>query len=374
MMLRKILLIINLLSIFPLSVAAQEATPENTATEDPVFEVEEVVKRDFVTSITFTVDDRMFWTEKLGVVGMMTADGTVQEEPVVEVEVKSDNEQGLLSMIFDPAFEENRFFYIFYTRPAGPTQLAPQNVIIRYRLNEENKGVDPLQLFAIDVPADKGDQHNGGRLRFGPDGFLYFSLGDMGSASSGQRLDTPLSKIHRVAIIGNQLLPAPGNPTPGQTVWATGVRNTFSFIFDPVSQGILATENGPSCDDEINLIYAGQNYGWSADVDCDDPLPMRQLDGRPPLISWTPTVAPTGIMLYEGDAFPAWKGQLFYCTYKIFGPYRVQLNENHTQFATPPVLVSLPKDKECMIELIQGPDDYIYYSHISAIYRLVPGE
>ncbi len=373
-MLGKVLMCLGMLLLM-LPAAAQEVTPEATAAvEEPAFTIEKLVEAPLVTSITFTPDGRMFWTEKGGIIGMMEADGTVQEEPVLEITVKTDNEQGLLSIVFDPAFEENQFFYIFYTRPASATQRAPQNIIVRYRLDEENKPVDPLELLAIDIPADKGDQHNGGRLRFGPDGFFYFSLGDMGGASSGQQLDVPRAKIHRAIIAGNQLLPAPGNPTPGRTMWATGVRNTFSFIFDPVSQGILATENGPSCDDEINLIYPGQNYGWSADVNCADPPAIRQIAGRPPLISWTPTISPTGIMLYDGEAFPAWQGQVFYCTFKTFGPYRLQMNENHTQFITDPVLIKLPQGQECMIELLQGPDGYIYYSHISAIYRLIPAE
>lgn len=368
----RILFLLTVLMLVVIPGAAQDVTPPATTVEEPAFVVEEIAKADLVTSINFAPDGRMFWTEKAGAVRMRGVDGVIQEEPVLKVEPKTDNEQGLLSIEFDPGFEENGLFYIFYTRPAGSGLPNPQNVIMRYRLNEENQGVDPVQLMAFDVDIDKGDRHNGGRLMFGPDGFLYFSLGDFGRAGTGQRLDTPLSKIHRVAISGNQMFPAPGNPFPGNTMWASGFRNTFSFIFDPVSKGILATENGPTCDDEINLVYPGQNYGWSDDVTCDDPLPVRQIAGRQPLISWTPTISPTGIMLYDGDAFPEWKGQLFYCTFKTLGPYHVQLNENHTQFVGDPVLVKMPPGQECFIELQQGPDGYIYYSHLMSINRMVP--
>ena len=368
-MFRSLLLLVCLCIVLVVPVAAQDAPP---AVAEPAFRVEEVVKADMVTSIVFTADGSMYWTEKLGVVRRMAPDGTVQADPVVQVEAKTDNEQGLLSIAFDPKFEENRLFYIFYTRLPIATQKVGQDVIVRYRMDETYKGVEPVQLLAIDLPDNDRNEHNGGRLRFAADGSLYYSLGDLGFAAAGQDTASPLAKIHRVIVAGNQLVAAPGNPQAGQSMWAMGVRNTFSFAFDPVSKGILATENGPACDDEINLIYPGQNYGWGLSVNCDNPLPLRQIDGRPPLISWTPTVAPTGIMVYDGDAFPAWKGQVFFCTFKTFGPYHVQMNEKHTQFAGDPVLLPLQPGQECFIEIMQGPDGYIYYSHISAIYRLVP--
>lgn len=365
----KLLILLTLLCVV-LSVQAQDSNPD--------YRVEPVLERPFITSVIWAPDGRMFWTEKNGILGVASPEGQIQQAPVLELEVQTFNEQGLLSIALDPAFEENHFFYVFYTAPFSVNNTQPANLIVRYT-EQDGLGINPIQLFRIDVPVYDPDEaenaqsnHNGGRLRFGPDGFLYVSIGDLGNRSVAQDINNVGGKIHRFVVAGNQLVAAPGNPYVGNSVWALGLRNTFSFAFDPFSGHMFATENGPECDDEINLIVAGQNYGWIADVDCNDPPAVRQAAGARPLISWSPTIAPTGIMIYDGEAFPGWQGQLFYCAFKIGELRRVQLNEARTQFAGDPVLITAPHEQRCAIELAQGPDGYIYYSNSNGLYRLTP--
>ncbi|MBL8160429.1 MAG: PQQ-dependent sugar dehydrogenase [Anaerolineae bacterium] len=344
------------------------------ADDNPAYIIEEVIEQPMITSIVWASDGRMFWTEKDdGRVRMMNTDGTIQEEPVIQVEVLTDNEQGLLSMALDPAFDENGFFYVFYTAPASVANPLASNLVVRYTL-QDGVGINPLTLLQIDLPDNDLAMHNGGRLRFGPDDkFLYVAVGDLGAAHVSQDINNIGGKIHRFIIANNQLLPAPGNPFIGNSVFAYGVRNTFSFVFDPENSSVLyGTENGPDCDDEINRIVMGGNYGWTQDVKCDDPIGIRQAGGLPPLISWTPTVAPTGIMFYTGEAFPGWQGQLFYCTWKENELRRARLNEDHTAFDGEPKLVSAPYGQHCQIELAQGPDGFIYITNIFGMYRLRP--
>lgn len=359
-------------------VGAQEATAQPTLAYRSTYKSELVLERLFVTSIVWASDGRMFWTEKNGVVGTMSPDGVVQEEPVVEIEVQAVNEQGLLSIALDPKFDENHYFYVFYTMPPDVNNSGPGNVIVRY-LYEDGVGKSPVQLFRIEIPkagsVEYRDLHNGGRIKFGPaDGFFYVALGDLGIRSAGQDFNVPSGKIHRFVVSGNTLIPAPGNPFPGNSTWITGVRNTFAFTFDPLTGLILATENGPECDDEINLLIPGQNYGWSADIDCNSPIEQRQASGVKPLVSWTPTIAPTGIMLYDGDIFPDWKGKLFYCAWKTEEMSYFEMNEKHTQLVGTAVTLELPGAKKCSIELAQGPDGLIYYSNITGMFRLEPLE
>ncbi len=359
-------------------VSAQEATEEPAIPYRSNYKSEVVVERIFITSIVWAPDGRMFWTEKDGLVGTMSPDGVVQEDPVVSITVQALNEQGLLSIALDPKFDENHFFYVFFTMPPDVNNPSPGNVIMRYTY-EEGVGSSPVQLFRIDIPKGEGvefrDLHNGGRLRFGPtDGFLYVSLGDLGIREAGQDFNVLSGKIHRFLVSGTTLLAAPGNPFAGNSTWITGVRNTYSFTFDPLTKLFFATENGPDCDDEINLIIPGQNYGWSADINCESPIEQRQASGIKPLVSWTPTIAPTGIMLYDGDAFPDFKGKLFYCAWKTEELSFFELNEKHTQFVGDAVTVELPGAKKCSIELAQGPDGLIYYSNITGMYRLEPLE
>lgn len=348
---------------------AQDATEEPD--ENPQYVIEQVIEQPFITSIVWTSDGRMFWSEKEGRVRFMNPDGTVPEEPVIEVEVLTENEQGLLSMVLDPKFDENNFFYVFYTAKESVANPSPANLIVRYTL-QDGIGTAPVQLLRIELPDNEFALHNGGRLRFGADGFFYVSIGDMGNLSAPQDLNNIGGKIHRYVVAGTQLVPAPGNPYLGNSVWALGVRNTFSFVFDSLSTAIFATENGPECDDEINRIVPAGNYGWTNRVDCNNPIDVRQAEGLKPMISWTPTIAPTGILIYTGESFLGWQNQLFYCSFKLEELRRVKLTEDRTAFAGEPELVSAPKDQRCQIEIAQGPDGNIYYSNIFGMFRLRP--
>lgn len=348
---------------------AQDATEEPD--ENPAYLIELVVEQPMITSIVWAPDGRMFWTEKDGRIRFMNPDGTIPEEPVIEVEVLTENEQGILSMVLDPKFEENNFFYVFYTAPASVANPTPANLIIRYTL-VDGIGASPIQLMRIELPDNGLALHNGGRMHFGADGFFYVSVGDMGNLHVAQDVNHVGGKIHRFVVAGTQLVPAPGNPYLGNSVWALGVRNTFSFVFDSLSSVIFATENGPECDDEINRIIPGGNYGWTDRVDCTNPIEVRQADGLKPMISWTPTISPTGIMVYTGESFPGWKDQLFYCSYKLEELRRVKLTEDRTAFAEEPILVSAPQGQRCQIELAQGPDGNIYFSNITGVFRMRP--
>lgn len=366
---RKIVLVLFLLLVTGIgTVPAQEDDGANVA-----YQTELIIERPFVTSIIWGPDGNIYWTEKDGLVQMMTPDGVPAEEPVLQLTVANTNEQGLMSMVFNPNFEENPYFYVYYTRPPDVGGSNELNVLERYTL-ADGKGIDRVEMLRIEIPNNEQYRHNGGRLKFGPnDGFLYVPIGDLGSANSGQNFQSMLGKIHRFAVLDTQIVPAPGNPFPGNSIWATGVRNTFGMAFDMQTGYLFGTENGPTCDDEINLIIAGQNYGWSGDISCDDPPAMRQSGGLPPLISWTPTISPTGIIIYDGAAFPEWQGDLFYCTFNNIKMYRVLLNDHRTRFASDPMEVPAPtKEQSCSIEIAQSPEGYIYYSTVGAIYRMIP--
>lgn len=339
---------------------------------NPPFVVEDIIERPFITSIVWASDGRMFWTEKDGIVGLQNADGTFQAEPVVTVPVMTGGEQGLQSIALDPAFDENGYFYIYYTTPASPTSPNNADVLTRFQF-QNGTGINPLEMLRVPLPENDLQLHNGGRIRFSEvDGFMYLSIGDLGRPAAGQDFNILPGKIHRYTVVGNQLVPAPNNPFPGNSMWAMGLRNTFSFAFDPGTNNIFATENGPDCDDEINLILPNGNYGWTADIDCEDDPASRQSNGLPPLISWTPTISPTGILIYDGAAFPDWQGQLFYCSFKLGELRRQRLNTFRTRFEGDSVLVPAPPDHRCHIEVAQSPEGYIYYSNQTGMFRLVP--
>src|SRR5262249_10555176 len=149
-------------------------------------------------------------------------------------------------------------------------------------------------------------QHNSGNVHFDKDGLLYISIGDYGDATNSQNLNVPQGKIHRFKVTNDGLKPADGNPFPNSSIYAYGLRNTFDFTIDPISGAVFGSENGFHCDDEINLILPGKNYGWSEKygTQCFGTQPLDLPNYMPPLLSYTPTIAPTGIVVYDGDAFP----------------------------------------------------------------------
>lgn len=184
--------------------------------------------------------------------------------------------------------------------------------------------------------------------------------------------------IHRFEVTDSGLQPAPGNPFGAESsIYAYGLRNLFDFTFDPYSDTIFGTENGPSCDDEINVVLPGRNYGWDVDYQC---MGLENLTDFPdyqrPLLSYTPTIAPTGIVVYDGEAFPQWQGNLFFCDWNRGILHRVVLDDTRTQ-ALGVFNIELG-DTQCRLDLVIGPDNGLYFGTVGdgggSIMRILPVE
>jgi glucose/arabinose dehydrogenase len=351
------------------------ALPAGAQDTTPGYTVEALHMIPFVTTIVWAPDGRMFFTDKSGGVHVVSSDGVLQEPPVVEVKVRQQNEDGLQSIALDPHFDENHYFYIYYTEYGE--EMPYTNVMVRYT-ERDGVGSEPLELLRFSVESELY-AHNGGRLLFGQDGYLYISIGDLehwpGRAQDPGYLE---GKIHRYAIINDMLQPALNNPFGSSSAYAIGLRNVFAFMFDPISGAIFATVNGPDCDDALLRIDPGQNFGWGMESPdaanyanyCDNP--NRRAGAAPFLIDYAPTIAPTGILIYDGDAFPEWRGDLFFCAFKTGKMQRVSLNAERTALAGEPQDVATDPQPNCFIEVAEGPDGNIYYSGLLGIYRIAP--
>jgi glucose/arabinose dehydrogenase len=230
--------------------------------------------------------EQLFYTEKdtgqVRVRILRTAKDTVW---TIIPNVATEGSQGLLGLALDPSWRqgpEHRWVYAYYTDegvedPNTPGEDAPdRNVIVRMR--KSGSGLVTETLLVI---PDAEVPHNGGVLRFGPDRKLYAVVGDGTVEARAQDPADPAGKMLRINKDGS--IPA-SNPFPGSPVFSFGHRNSFGFTFDPRTGHLWQTENGPECNDEVNLVVEGGNYAWGPNQDCgslEPPLDTNQ-DGPSP--------------------------------------------------------------------------------------------
>jgi YVTN family beta-propeller protein len=315
----------------------------------------------YPVTFTFAPDGTLFYDElKTGKIRIVR-NGQLLPDPFYQFKVAGQPETGLIGLTLDPEFSTNHYVYVFYTSvPDGQDNGGPNGPNEVVRLTDvADKGTDLTPILS-DLPS--APIHNSGTIRFGPDGKLYVSLGDNDQGSNAQDLGTLAGKILRVNPDGT--LPS-DNPFVGQAgkqgaIWSYGLRNPFSFDFDPVSQQLLATENGPGDNDELDLLVKGGNSGWP-------PSGYKYRSGVvDPIAVMNPPIAPTGMTFYTGDQIPEWKNDWFYCNYHQGQLRRVRLAPESRDRV---VFEEVVKNG-CSLDVATGPDGALYYSGPKGIYRL----
>jgi glucose/arabinose dehydrogenase len=311
-------------------------------------------------AMAFDPQGRLFYTERSGAVRLF-ANGALQASPVITFPNIYNGaqciESRLLGIAIDPQFSANHYVYAYYTEPLECNVAVDR--VVRF---VENGGVSG-SATDIFTSTQTGPLHNGGILNFGPDGKLYVTLGDDNNAVTAQDVAVKAGKMHRINPDGTM----PGdNPVFTQTgalpsIYAIGMRNPFGFAFDTVVESrIFMSDNGPECDDELNRVEAGYNYGWRASYPCDDATPDPTYNTVAPLW-YVPQgqnpAAPTGVEVYDGSAIPAWQDHLFMCSFADRKLRHFYLNDVRTQVTT----VATVQGVECGMDLETGPDGALYY-------------
>lgn len=215
-----------------------------TAVKQAASSAEVVVENlDTPWALDFLPGGKMIFTERSGRVSMFDGKKTTL---LAEIPVSESAESGLLGLAVDPKFSDSRYVYVYYTRPGG------FNRISRF-VFDDGKLKDESVLLDL-IPA--ADFHDGGRLKFGPDGMLYATTGDATDSYSAQDINSLAGKVLRMKKDGS----VPGDNPFGNYVWSYGHRNPEGLAW---YNGVLyESEHGPNKNDEINMIVEGGNYGW----------------------------------------------------------------------------------------------------------------
>ena len=332
-------------------------------------------------SLAFLPDGRMLVTERPGRIRIVSRNGRLSPPLGNVPRVFASGQGGLLDVILDRDFAQNRTIYFSYAEPfngGGRTALA------RARLddNEMPRLADVKVVYRQHGPASRG-KHFGSRIVQANDGNLFVTNGEhFTDRDMAQTFDNDLGKIVHITPDG---APAPGNPfanKPGARpeIWSYGHRNPQGLAINPADGKLWEQEHGPMGGDEINLIVPGHNYGW--------PLVCYGVnyDGTPvgtgkatmvgvedPLWHWTPSIAPSGMAFYTGNLFPSWKGSLFNGALKSEMLVRLELKGDKVVIEE-----RLLQDlRERIRDVRQGPDGALYLltdNRSGRVLRIVPAQ
>lgn len=297
------------------------------------------------------------------------ANPAVDAEPVQGVpEVPRLGGAGLQEIILHPDFPSNHLIYFTYNKvDQGDKQQKPKLAVALARGRFDGRRITDVQLL---FTGEWQDTASGARLTFGNDGMLYMTTGGpFGQKASD--LDSVYGKIIRLRDDGS--VPA-DNPFVGKSgarpeVYAYGFRDQLGLVTHRVTGAILATDHGPNGGDEVNRILPGRDYGWpkySFGRDYAGPRISETPLGpgvEQPLLLWIPSIAPSGLEVYTGDRFPAWKGNLFVGSARrgeiprTGGLERVVVNKNLEELRRETLLTEL----HLRIRFVrQGPDGLLY--------------
>lgn len=212
------------------------------------------------TAMSFAPDGRLFVCQQGGALRVIGPSG-LAGLPFVSLTVDSNGERGLLGVAFDPAFASNQFVYVYYTVPGSP----PHNRVSRFTANGD-VAVAGSELILMDLPnLTSATNHNGGAMHFGPDGKLYVAVGENASSLNAQDDTNVLGKMLRLNTNGSIPTDNPfyaQNSGQARAIWAKGLRNPFTFAFQPGTGRMHINDVGQNTWEEVNLGVAGANYGW----------------------------------------------------------------------------------------------------------------
>ena len=337
-------------------------------------------------SIAFLPGGDMFITERPGRLRIVRQ-GKLLPQPVEGIpKVFTSSQGGLLEVMPHPDFTSNRLLYLTYSK-AGATDAQATTTLIRGRF-ENDRLTNVQQLFEATA---QGRNHFSGKIAFDGKGYLFLSAGDRQAPPEGNLEAHPAQDVsnHQGKIIrlhddgrvpaDNPLLKRPG---ARPEIWSYGHRNVQGLAIHPVTGDLWANEHGPQGGDELNRIQPGMNYGWPVigyGVNYTTGAAIHagtHRDGmQQPVNVWVPSIGISGLMIYTGDKFPQWKGNMF--AGGMNGQQLSRLTLDGQRVVSQELLV---QRMGRIRDVRQGPDGYIYLvtddreGKPTPVYRMEPVE
>ena len=326
-------------------------------------------------ALAFLPDGRLLITERSGRLNLVDP-GDWSREPVSGVPpVDARNQGGLLDVVLHPRFEENRWVYLTWS---GAGEGGNATHLGRGRL--QGNRLEEFEVLFVATPFVDSTKHFGSRVVFDGDGHLFMTVGERGQRDRAQDLGDHNGSVLRLNPDGS--IP-PDNPFTGRegardAIWSYGHRNPQGAALHPETGQLWIHEHGPRGGDEVNVPEPGLNYGWPVitygreyygpEIGPDSKPGMEQ-----PVLQWTPSIAPSGMTFYTGEAFPRWRGDLFVGALKFQLLVRLELEDGRVVGEE-----RMLQDAGWRIrEVDQGPDGYLYLlteSGDGKLVRLTPAD
>ena len=303
-------------------------------------------------------------TEKPGRMRIVTQAGAVGQPITGLPAVDARGQGGLLDVALSPSFATDRTLFWSFTEPRDG---GNGTSVARGVLSADRRSLSNVRVIFRAMPTYANTMHFGSRLAFGPDGMLYITLGERSDTPMrpyAQRMDSHLGKIIRIHPGGTvpQDNPFAGQSNAQPEIWTVGHRNVQAAAFDPQGR-FWVIEHGTNGGDELNLIQKGKNYGWPVQAYGEEyggtPIPgaTPTREGmEQPVYYWDPVIAPSGAQFYTGNAFPAWRNNLFVGALKEMRLVRLVISDNRVTGEEH----LLTDRRQRVRDVRQGPDGALY--------------
>ena len=339
------------------------------------FVVERLAQTDGVPwGMVFTPERQLLITYRDGEIRLLNPETGSIQSVTGQPTISQFGQGGLMDVARLDMPNSQAWYYFTYSKTKDGQAAT---TLARARLDKNQ--ISQWQDLLVTNSLSDASRHFGSRIAFDYQGHVFFSIGDRAHRPNGQDLSTHAGSILRLNVDGS--VPK-DNPFISQSnampeIWSYGHRNPQGLIFDPKTKKLWSNEHGPRGGDEINLVEAGANYGWpvtSHGKEYWGPISVGEATEKEGIVSprmvYTPSIAPGGLLLYRGSAFPAWEGDLFNSALKLRHLNRVNVTTDGSINGEERLLEELDERIRALVADDKG---WLYFSADSgAIYRLRP--